>query len=260
MAAATVPTTTQALTAAQVVGYLAKYATKTAADDTTTTTAHHRRLQATVADLHLRAQVATLSTGSRINAYELLEPWAHMLRFRGHFATKFCRYSITLGQLRRTRQRAQARIAASRVSGTPLDLASLEADLLADDEQTTLVIGRWSYLGSGWANDGERAPRYRRRSPRPRIRPTEGPGPKSSAALDERTSSMKRPPIAAAPPPAPTCERLWALSDPSEFLGVPVATIYYWRSLGAGPPGYRVGRHIRFDPDQVRAWLTTQAA
>jgi len=38
-----------------VVGYLAKYATKTAADDTTTTTAHHRRLQATVADLHLRA-------------------------------------------------------------------------------------------------------------------------------------------------------------------------------------------------------------
>lgn len=28
-----------------------------------------------------------------------------MLRFRGHFATKFCRYSITLGQLRRTRPR-----------------------------------------------------------------------------------------------------------------------------------------------------------
>ncbi len=70
---------------------------------------------------------------------------------------KFSRYSITLGQLRRTRQRAQARIAASRVSGTPLDLASFEADILADDEQTTLVIGRWSYLGSGWANDGERA-------------------------------------------------------------------------------------------------------
>lgn len=49
------PDDDQALTAAQVVSYLAKYATKTAADDTTTTTAHHRRLQATVADLHLRA-------------------------------------------------------------------------------------------------------------------------------------------------------------------------------------------------------------
>ena len=80
-----------------------------------------------------------------------------MLGFRGHFATKSRRYSITLGQLRRARQRAQARIAASRASGTPLDLAGLEADLLADEEETTLVIGRWSYLGTGWANDGETA-------------------------------------------------------------------------------------------------------
>lgn len=70
---------------------------------------------------------------------------------------------------------------------------------------------------------------------------------------------MKRPPVAAAPP-VPMCERLWSLSDLSDFLGVPVATIYHWRSLGAGPPGYRVGRHVRYDPDQVRAWLVTQAA
>ena len=80
-----------------------------------------------------------------------------MLGFRGHFATKSRRYSVTLGQLRRARQRAQARIAASRATGTPLDLASLEADLLADEEETTLVIGRWAYLGSGWADDGETA-------------------------------------------------------------------------------------------------------
>jgi len=81
-----------------------------------------------------------------------------MLGFRGHFATKSRRYSITLGQLRRARQRAQARIAAHRASGRPLDLAALEADLLADDDaETTVVIGRWQYLGSGWANDGERA-------------------------------------------------------------------------------------------------------
>lgn len=78
-----------------------------------------------------------------------------MLAFRGHFATKSRRYSITLGQLRRARQRAQARIAASRASGTPLDLASLEADLLTDEEETTLGIRRWSYLGAGWANEGE---------------------------------------------------------------------------------------------------------
>src|SRR3954463_16442038 len=36
-------------------------------------------------------------------------------------------------------------------------LASVEADLLADEEETTLVVGRWSYLGSGWADEGETA-------------------------------------------------------------------------------------------------------
>jgi predicted DNA-binding transcriptional regulator AlpA len=71
---------------------------------------------------------------------------------------------------------------------------------------------------------------------------------------------MRRLPVAASPPPLSTCERLWSLTDLSEFLGVPVATIYHWRSIGAGPPGYRVGRHVRYDPDQVRAWLVTQAA
>jgi hypothetical protein len=145
----------QALTAAQVAGYLAKYSTKTASDDVATTSAHHRRLQATIADLDLRAQVATL--GDDDSPYRLLGHWGRMLGFRGHFATKSRRYSVTLGQLRRARQRAQARMAASRATGTPLDLASLEADLLADEEETTLVIGRWAYLGSGWADDGETA-------------------------------------------------------------------------------------------------------
>jgi hypothetical protein len=149
------PDDDQALTAAQVAGYLAKYSTKSATDDVASGTAHHRRLQATIADLDFRARVATFATGS--NSYELLGHWGRMLGFRGHFATKSRRYSITLGQLRRARQRAQARIAASRATGTPLDLASLEADLLADEEETTLVIGRWAYLGSGWADEGETA-------------------------------------------------------------------------------------------------------
>ena len=48
-------------------------------------------------------------------------------------------------------------IAEARDSGRPLDLAALEADLLADDEDdTTLVIGHWSYAGSGWGTDAER--------------------------------------------------------------------------------------------------------
>jgi hypothetical protein len=168
------PDDDQALTAAQVAGYLAKYSTKTATDDVATTNAHYRRLQATIADLHLRAQVATFTTGS--SPYRLLGHWGRMLAFRGHFATKSRRYSITLGQLRRARQRAQTRIAACRASGTPLDLTSLEADLLADEEETTLVVGRWSYLGSGWVSDGEtasppRLPHEPASTPKRRLRP-----------------------------------------------------------------------------------------
>ena len=80
-----------------------------------------------------------------------------MLGFRGHFASKSRRYSVTLGTLRRARRRAQARITESRASGRPLDLAALEADLLADeDAETTLVVGHWSYAGAGWATAGER--------------------------------------------------------------------------------------------------------
>lgn len=145
------------LTGEQVAGSLTKYATKSAADDMPDNTAHRRRLQATIADLDHRAQVATLTSG-RLSPFALLGRWSPMLGFRGHFATKSRRYSVTLGQLRRARQRAQTRIAAHRVSGRPLDLHALEVDLLADAEDaTTLVVGRWQYFGSGWANDGERA-------------------------------------------------------------------------------------------------------
>ena len=90
-------------------------------------------------------------------AYELLGKWTHMLGFRGHFASKSRRYSVTLGALRRARRRAQALIAQSRAEGRPLDLAALEADLLAeDDTETTLVIGNWHYVGSGWNTEAER--------------------------------------------------------------------------------------------------------
>ena len=81
-----------------------------------------------------------------------------MLGFRGHFATKSRRYSVTLGQLRRARQRAQVLIAASRESGVPVDLAALEADLLRDEEEeTTLVVGHWQFLKAGWDTAGDEA-------------------------------------------------------------------------------------------------------
>lgn len=60
--------------------------------------------------------------------------------------------------------------------------------------------------------------------------------------------------------PRPTCDRLWTFQDVSDFLGVPVGTLYQWRVRGEGPPAFKIGRHVRFDPDRVRAWLAESAA
>jgi hypothetical protein len=142
------------LSGEQVAGYLAKYATKSATDTEARDNPHLRRLYTTAR--HLAAQ--SDATHDTVNPYLLLGRWAHTLGFRGHFSTKSHRYSVTLGRLRRARQRAQIRIAAAARTGTPVDLHDLEAELLADDtDETTLVIGSWAYAGSGWANAGETA-------------------------------------------------------------------------------------------------------
>jgi hypothetical protein len=79
-----------------------------------------------------------------------------MLGFRGHFATKSRRYSVTLGALRRARRRAQQLIARAREDGRRLDLATLELELMTeDDDETTLVIGDWRYAGTGWETAGD---------------------------------------------------------------------------------------------------------
>ncbi|MEV4810272.1 helix-turn-helix transcriptional regulator [Micromonospora avicenniae] len=59
---------------------------------------------------------------------------------------------------------------------------------------------------------------------------------------------------------APTIERLWTVQDVAAFLGVPVGTLYQWRYRRTGPRAARVGRHLRYDPADVRAWLDQQAA
>lgn len=133
----------------QVAGYLAKYATKSATDTGATDNAHHRRIRGTAQALADRADSADVS-------YRKLGDWVHMLGFRGHFGSRSRRYSITLTALRRARRRAQALIASHRAAGRPLDLASLEADLLAaDEDDTTLVIGHWTYIGTGWNTDAQ---------------------------------------------------------------------------------------------------------
>lgn len=43
--------------------------------------------------------------------------------------------------------------------------------------------------------------------------------------------------------------------DLATYLGVPVKTVYNWRSEGKGPRGVKVGRHLRFRMADVQAWL-----
>ncbi|MDN5746146.1 MAG: hypothetical protein L0H31_13630, partial [Nocardioidaceae bacterium] len=141
------------LSAEQVAGYIAKYSTKDAG--TTAGGAWHLRLMETHCEsLYARAVAAD----GEDSPYLLLKKWAHMLGFRGHFASKSRCYSVTLGSLRRARHRWQQLAAESRRTGEPIDTADLERRLLADDEEdTTLVVGSWNYVGSGWRNESETA-------------------------------------------------------------------------------------------------------
>jgi len=53
-------------------------------------------------------------------------------------------------------------------------------------------------------------------------------------------------------------DRLLSVKDLADYLGVPVATLYQWRYRREGPPGFRVGRHIRYRPTDVEAWIEHQ--
>lgn len=51
---------------------------------------------------------------------------------------------------------------------------------------------------------------------------------------------------------------LWGPTDVADYLGVPVGTVYQWRTRGFGPPGRRVGKYVRYKPDDVEAWFDEQ--
>jgi hypothetical protein len=160
------------LTPEQVAGYLAKYATKSAADTTDGARGcpHLRTLRRTAEDLARAATTRNQQTrrahltGSdhgdgppAEDPYTLLSRWVHTLGFRGHFLSKSRKYSTTLGALRRARQRFQALTARAARTGQPIDTTDLETRLLTEeaDQETTLVIGNWEYTGTGWADQGE---------------------------------------------------------------------------------------------------------
>lgn len=50
-------------------------------------------------------------------------------------------------------------------------------------------------------------------------------------------------------------DRLLTVEELAEYLGVPVATIYAWRHRREGPPGFRVGKHLRYRSSDVETWI-----
>jgi hypothetical protein len=143
------------LSAEQVAGYIAKYATKA----TESFGSGLDRRLTDVDDLErldgLPAHVAELvracwELGGRAELEGLrLRAWAHMLGFKGHWSTKSRRYSTTMTALRRARvafaKRRRAR------DGIPLDGWGRP-----EGDQAVVVVASWVYVGAGYETEGER--------------------------------------------------------------------------------------------------------
>ncbi len=50
-------------------------------------------------------------------------------------------------------------------------------------------------------------------------------------------------------------ESLWTVEDVATFLRVPVSTLYEWRRTKRGPVARKVGKYLRYDPNDVRNWF-----
>ncbi|WP_308465240.1 helix-turn-helix transcriptional regulator [Rathayibacter soli] len=57
------------------------------------------------------------------------------------------------------------------------------------------------------------------------------------------------------PTPTSRLERLLSVEELSEYLGVPVRTLYDWRVDGRGPKALHAGRVLRYPESRVLAWI-----
>jgi hypothetical protein len=141
------------LSAEQVAGYIAKYASKST--EALGVTLDHRVCEVELEGLDMPAHVAELvracwELGAHPSLATLrLRKWAHMLGFGGHFSTKSRAYSTTLGALRRAR--VAYAIRRRRGGALPLDAWGRP-----EDDQAVIVVASWVYVGAGYATEGER--------------------------------------------------------------------------------------------------------
>ncbi|HZJ04261.1 MAG TPA: helix-turn-helix domain-containing protein [Nocardioidaceae bacterium] len=53
-------------------------------------------------------------------------------------------------------------------------------------------------------------------------------------------------------------EPLLSIEELSEYLNVPIRTLYDWRLAGKGPCAVHVGRQLRYFVSDVHDWLSNQ--
>jgi excisionase family DNA binding protein len=51
-----------------------------------------------------------------------------------------------------------------------------------------------------------------------------------------------------------------SIDQVSDYLQIPVATLYRWRTNGEGPVACRVGRFLRYRETDVDQWLDNRAS
>lgn len=135
------------LTPEHAARYIAKYATKSAEDFGL----GDRRISPETLPLldvtdHVDRLVRIAWQLGEHETYDGLRRWVHMLGFRGHFASKSRRYSTTLGAIRGERRAYRQRQAAEHIR-----------ELLPDEQDTTLVVARWEFVGVGYLTTGDTA-------------------------------------------------------------------------------------------------------
>lgn len=55
-------------------------------------------------------------------------------------------------------------------------------------------------------------------------------------------------------------EPLLSIEEVARYLNVPVGTVRKWRATNSGPPGFRVGKHVRWRRETLERWVEQQQA
>jgi excisionase family DNA binding protein len=69
--------------------------------------------------------------------------------------------------------------------------------------------------------------------------------------LAEQDAAMKQ---TSAKPAEPLADQ----AEVAAFLKIPERTVEQWRWAGTGPAWRKIGRHVRYDWAEVRAWVAAQ--